>query len=273
MPGSETSTPSVALAAAASVALQPLLLRGRRDATLLGVSEHAAWAGLDGEVLVLSDRAAVRLPNAVELDVPAIGRWITDGAPVSVGSASVEVGGFTAVVRRWFDPSPALPRCTRAEIATRLNRFAATTGVDPEPVLLDALRSGDPVAVERAAVRIMGSGAGLTPEGDDVLAGALAAALLLGKAAGARMSVVEDAGTRLAAASRTRTTSFSGSLIRHALRGEVADPFAGALMAVAGRGDAVAAGETLLDVGGTSGRALAAGLLTGGFAVTQEPTP
>ncbi len=255
------------------MALQPLLLRSRRNATLLGVSEHAAWAGLDDEVLVLSDREAVRLPNAVELDVPAIGRWITDGAPVLVGSASVEVGGFTAVVRRWFDPSPALPRCTRTGVATRLHRFSAATGVDPEPGLLDALRSRNPAAVERAAVRMMGSGAGLTPEGDDILAGSLAAALLLGSATGTRMTVIGEAGPGLATASRTRTTSFSGSLIRHALRGEVADPFAGALMAIAGRGDPVSAGATLLDVGGTSGRALAAGLLTGGFAVTQEPTP
>ena len=49
-----------------------------------------------------------------------------------------------------------------------------------------ALAAGDPAAVLAAARRLIGKGPGLTPLGDDVLAGAAGRALLLGEAAGDR---------------------------------------------------------------------------------------
>ncbi len=262
---------SVRLAAVASIALQSLLLNGLRHATLLGVSDHAAWAAIDDEVLTLSDREAVRLPNAVELDVPGIGRWIADGETVAIGRGTVAIGTFAAVVRRWFDPTPALPRCDKDVVAGQLEGLSMETGVPPHDGLLEALRDRNPDGFMQHALALMGSGTGLTPEGDDVLAGTLAAAVLLGRATETPVVAVEEARPRLVAATRTRTTSFSAALIRHALAGRVSRPFADVLLAVTGRGCLQPAAGNLLAVGSTSGRALAAGMLTGGLGVTQEP--
>jgi hypothetical protein len=79
--------------------------------------------------------------------------------------------------------------------------------------LLPAWPQGDAGAVERAASRLAGLGPGLTPSGDDLLAG-----LLVGTA-WARGAVPTDLGRACVAAAVGRTTDISVARIRHAARG------------------------------------------------------
>ncbi|MDF1594910.1 MAG: DUF2877 domain-containing protein [Acidimicrobiia bacterium] len=239
-------------------------------ATLLGVSDHAAWMGTGDEAIVVSDRAAVRLPNALELAVEELGRWIGSDDAVSVGDGMIRVGSLTAQARRWFDPRPSLGRCEKSQLRTNLERLRLTIGPVDGSGLLEALTDEDAEAVLSSSLMLLGKGEGLTPEGDDVVAGALASHLLLGGALGRHLPYFERLIRPLDDLTRTRTTSFSGALIRHALRGRVALPFAQVLCALTGRGDLTSATNRLIAVGHSSGAALAAGLWIGGSALTRE---
>lgn len=98
---------------------------------------------------------------------------------------------------------------------------------------------------------LVGYGDGLTPFGDDVICGWLAAH----RGAGVVTPDVDEAVRRLL----PRTTTFSASLLACALAGEVADPVATYLRAL-GTTRADAARAELEAFGHTSGRGLAHGI-------------
>ena len=261
---------TVRLAAAASVALQQLLAGPRQSGTLLGVSEHAAWIGVEDEVVVLSDRRAIRLPNAIELAVDEVGRWIHNDDAAYIGEGIITVGQLTAVARRWFDPRPVLGSCRSVTLESNLAGLSNRLAVPADPQLLEAFRKRDPQQMLDRATKLLGFGEGLTPEGDDIIAGAIASHLLLAGAVGRETGCLDAFTEPLHELSRTRTTSFSASLIRHASAGRVSAPFADLLKALTGRGSLDAATEELLAVGHTSGPALVGGILVGGLALSLE---
>jgi hypothetical protein len=98
---------------------------------------------------------------------------------------------------------------------------------------------------------LVGSGDGLTPLGDDVICGWLAAH----RGAGIPTPDVDEAVRRLL----PRTTTFSASLLVCALAGEVADPVAAYLRSL-GTTRADAARAELEAFGHSSGRGLAHGI-------------
>jgi Protein of unknown function (DUF2877) len=98
---------------------------------------------------------------------------------------------------------------------------------------------------------LVGSGDGLTPEGDDVLVGRLAAY----RAGGVPTPVLDAAIARLAP---TRTTTLSASLLACAVRGEVSPRLSVWLTAV-GTDREAEAGARLLELGQSSGAALLRG--------------
>ncbi len=102
---------------------------------------------------------------------------------------------------------------------------------------------------------LLGLGPGLTPAGDDVLAGALVTLV----AAADPRAVALRAGVR--AAAPQRTTAVSAALLRHAGRGECGPELADLLRALAGAADPVVALGRLCAVGHSSGAALAWGVL------------
>lgn len=267
---SAASTATVQLAAVASTALQPILARPEGSGTLLGVSDHAAWLSVHGDVIVLSDRAAVRLPNTVELAVDEIGRWIDSYDAVSVGDGVISVGTLTAVARRWFNPRPTLSTCTVDDLRDGMDVLRGIVGEPADHGLADALAFGNTEAILSIASGLLGMGIGLTPEGDDLLAGALAAHILLAEAIGRELDYVDDLIQPLTDLAGARTTDFSSALLVHALHGRVSTPIADLLHALTGRGPQIPAIHRLLAVGHTSGAALAAGLLVGGSAITLE---
>lgn len=223
--------------AAASVAVRPLLAGPARPATVLGAFPTATYLAVDDTVLALVTGAGVRLPNAVLVPSPLAG-------PALVGDGAVVVDGVEVRVDRWWDPRPLLGP-VRPE---RVEELGALLGpLDPS----FAAFAADPVA---EAPRLVGLGPGLTPAGDDVLAGATATLRLRG-------SPLADP---LAEVCRTaRTTALSAALLACATRGQVALPVAALLLAVTGRGPIEPALDALLRVGHTSGRDLATGVLIG----------
>jgi hypothetical protein len=117
--------------------------------------------------------------------------------------------------------------------------------------------AGDPDASSAVAARLLGHGPGLTPSGDDLLAG-----FLIGAAAfGVDASALRHAIGVLAPA---RTTALSAALLRHAARGECIDELAAVAAVLTGQPSALAVRQQagrLLSVGHSSGAALALGLV------------
>jgi hypothetical protein len=99
--------------------------------------------------------------------------------------------------------------------------------------------------------RLVGRGDGLTPLGDDVLCGWLAAH----RAAGVPTPAVDDAVRR----ALPRTTALSATLLECALAGEVAD-LAAAYLRALGTARAPAARAALTRLGHSSGGGLAHGI-------------
>ncbi|MGH3400133.1 MAG: DUF2877 domain-containing protein, partial [Streptosporangiaceae bacterium] len=142
-------------------------------------------------------------------------------------------------------------------------------GRDAPAALAACCAAGDGPGAVEAARRLIGLGPGLTPSGDDMLAGLLLALRLLGGAtAGARAVWLAD---QLAATvtrhARERTTPVSAALLHCAARGQGSAEVGRVLRALGGLEPAAAAVARLLAIGHTSGADLAWGLSAGGQAV------
>jgi hypothetical protein len=262
---------------AASAALGALLAGAPTPGALLGAGRRAAWARAGDTVVVIGGAGGVRMPNGVALpEAQATGllRGLAGGDPCSAGDGRLAIGDWDLRPVRWWDPRPTLPRVARAALRDRVaSSRKSFAGVEDEG-LGEALAAGDPAtAVLEAAQRLIGKGPGLTPLGDDVLAGAVAASLLLGEATGHRRlcRMVAGLAPALCAAARERTTALAATLLRHACRGEVDDASAALLRALCGRGDPATALDTLRAMGHTSGAGLATGLLAGAAAAAGAP--
>lgn len=115
-----------------------------------------------------------------------------------------------------------------------------------------------PLTLREAPARLLGRGPGLTPEGDDVLAGAAAGLHALGPAAG----LAPAAAARLAAAlcppdARARTGALAATLLELAAgRGAAPEP----VHRLLGPGDREAALADLRRLGSSTGAAIAAGI-------------
>jgi hypothetical protein len=254
-------------------------------------------AGLPGALVVLS-HDAVRLPCGLVLATTSEELPLTSLAPESVdtrarfmiresyacGSMHKSPGSWRMMVGdgqvRWMGRvGPVVVRAVREWAPARLPRGevagsalaavwsmvggALPSGADTDvrSRLLAELgaAAGDHDAATAAVTGLLGAGPGLTPSGDDMLAGFLAGAAAFGVDAAA----LREATALLAPA---RTTALSAALLWHAARGECIDELAG-LAAVltsqrrCGAEHAARAVSRLLSVGHTSGAALALGLL------------
>ena len=106
------------------------------------------------------------------------------------------------------------------------------------------------------ALAWIGLGPGLTPSGDDVVAGALAVLALCGRLEEGLMGAIENC-------ARTRTTALSSALLAAAAKGHVIPQAAGVLSALSAGGEPYrlkSATTGLFGVGATSGHDLCAGM-------------
>jgi hypothetical protein len=190
------------------------------------VSVHYDTGRDDVPVLCVCTPDAVRLPAS--LVAPAL----PDGE-VTAQDGTLADGTATWLVVRWWQP----PR----------PRGLSPYAVAPVPTVdrLEDLRPLD----------LVGLGPGLTPCGDDIVAGALVGASAVDHP---RLADWRQ-GTRTALRAR-RTTAVSRGLLHHALEGYAIAPLADFISAACA-GDADQESEALLAVGHSSGAALAAGAL------------
>jgi hypothetical protein len=204
-------------AAAASILLAALLDEGGDpvEVARTRLSVHYETGRADVPVLCVGLPSAVRLPNMLVSPVLAT-------APLRVGAGALRAGDESWRVGRWWQP----PRPHAPAARPRL-------GCDLDPPAL------------------VGRGPGLTPAGDDVLAGALVA----GRAVRHPRLATWRSATRDVLRAR-RTTAVSRGLLHHALDGW-ATPELAAYVEQPGPGPAR---TRLLAVGHSSGAALADGV-------------
>jgi hypothetical protein len=170
----------------------------------------AGYVAMEDYVVAVQPAGTPRMPNGIGCDVtPA------DGGPVWIGAGRLWAGAATIA------PGPVWHARPRA-----LATMGASVRVMPDPLAL------------------AGHGAGLTPYGDDVLAG-YAAGLVLWHGDRRRAAAIAEAAA-------ARTTLLSATLLRHAARGELPEP-AHALLE---HGDPA----PLLAFGHSSGRGIVLGL-------------
>ena len=281
----------------ASTALRPVLAALAPGAAapgrVLAALPSALYVAVAGEVVAVVTRDAVRLPNAAVLPQPAAQAPFAvhvEGAPAEVRNGALVVaacrGGQVAYrpVREWT-PRPVLPGPPASvqaavvdELARRLGpgsacrspaaaRLAAATAD-----LQRALVGGDLGGARDASDRLVGLGPGLTPGGDDVLAGVLVTChqLRASPAAAPVVALTGALGRHVVQRAATRTTALSTALLLHAAQGRGAPPVLAVVDALVGRAPLGPALAGLLAVGHTSGSDTARGVLAAAVALRGD---
>ena len=286
--GLRPSCPSrVVLPGAVSVLTSSLLEGAPQPAVVLGVHDPALYLDVAGRVLPVVTSDAVPLAPALRLAVPS-GRvsgvvsgvvsggvdWgVAAGDVVIVGDGRIVLPGFEiAAVRTWRPSRVAGVGCPSGRSSSRLSTQLEVWGEWGERNergsgwLADGIRAvcsglgcpdghpGSHLSTQLGVGGLLGRGQGLTPSGDDALAGILLVSHAVGRAA------------PLAAAVRSRlaaTTAVSAALLDAAADGYAA-PDVVALVDAALAGDDAGVSRALpavLAIGHTSGADLVAGIV------------
>jgi hypothetical protein len=252
----------------ASTAIHGLLNSAGIEAGVLRISEQGIWLETENQVLVVAIGEEARLPSGIHLPKetsPEVFDRVTEQSSATIGNGRVMLEGLSVTVSRWWDPRPVLPPFDPAELVERLAGLPSELADIDTTSLRDSLAAHSAGGILHSARSLLGKGLGVTPEGDDLLVGALAATRLLAEASRRERVVALVAGVsvplaRLAAA---RTNPLSAALIRMALRGQIVEPAGDFVRALAGRGDVAASHLSLIRLGHTSGPALASGIVLG----------
>ncbi len=251
-----------AVAGAASMALRPALAGPRRPARVIAAFPAAVYVELDDpaepRVVALAAADALRPPNAVALAAPIAARpfaAVPAQAGAWVGGGCVELPGLVVEARRWWDPAirPGPLDPDRIALLT-----GGTFGLEGHPAplrLAERCLAGDQAGAVRATRALVGLGPGLTPSGDDVLTGLLAALW--------RFRAHELAAAVGAAAIAGQTTALSATLLHCAARGQAGREVAAVLDGLSGHAPLERAVARLLGAGHTSGADLIWGMAAG----------
>jgi Protein of unknown function (DUF2877) len=232
--------------------------------TSLAPAAPALAVGLTGDCLVGDGQVSWTGPRG-----PVVVRAVREWAPARPARGAV-VASALAALRAALDASGP-----ETASASEINSAAA---IDGQP-LADMVAAGASHEAAAAVARLLGRGPGLTPSGDDVLAGFLVGAWAFGLD-------TPWIAAAIAAAAPVRTTALSAALLWHAARGECIDQLAAVAAALTSQAPSSQAPSSqapssqasgwqapgdhsatvgpalrrLLAVGHTSGPALAAGL-------------
>lgn len=234
-------------------ALHPDGVTGR----VVGRFRHGCYVGTPAGVYAVAGPAIPCGPLHLVVDVPP---RVGEGDPVRRSGDRLQGPGWVVDLAGVGPYAPWLPRPGDPEQLVRLAQGLSTL-TDPLPTDLhgcwpgvrDALVRRDLVAAART---LAGRGGGLTPAGDDVVAG-----LLL-----ARAWIVEDEESAdVVAAVAARTTDLSRGFLHWAERGESIAPVhdLGRSVAVGDAAGAAEAAARVRRIGASSGAALLFGLATG----------
>lgn len=237
------------LPAAADDALRSLLTGPVRPAQLLAAVTDAVHLQVGSTLVVVCGPSAVRLPGSVIVAAPLSTILDLDVLdPVSVGAGHLVLGRHALSVRRWMTaPRPRLRNVAAAA------RRARTVDVPAPPALLEQALRGE-TDVNTTIAGMIGLGPGLTPAGDDIVAGVLLA-----------LTAADDPRRRaLGAATEAqlhRTTTVSRALLQAAAEGRCIPQAARFIAALDGREELNSARNALIDVGHSSGEAVATGIV------------
>jgi hypothetical protein len=244
-------------------------LAGRDTGRVLAVVRHAVYLSLPRGVIVLVEPAAE--PGPLHVHVDALPR-VEVGDVVRTERGSLLIAGAWIAGEPDLWTTPALPaRADLARAAPTLREvlghapdvdLAGTAGPATETGLSALLRAA---GLEAATTQMAGRGAGLTPAGDDVLAGLFLVARAVAGCC---------AETRLVALARAAAThEISRAYLYAAARGRSLAAVHDLIAAgVAGHpGAAKAARDRLAHVGHSSGLDLAYGVLVGSATMDTAP--
>jgi len=265
------------LAAAASHTLYDVLTGPPVVAQLLAAYARALYLrtgpAAAGDVVAIVTADALLLPCSVVLptwgDVPeqVVRAFATE---VAIGGGLITGRGLDIAVSRWWRPRVPRHGTSVDHLPEAVAALAMRLPALPDELrrrvgtLADALLASAPDAGGAAGRALLGLGPGLTPAGDDVLAGLL---LTLTTAHEPARQVGHALARAVLPAAPAGTTALSATLLRHASRGEGLPPaldFADALLAAPLDGAATReALDQLVRVGSSSGAALAHGVLLG----------
>jgi Protein of unknown function (DUF2877) len=264
--------------AASSISIRSLIAGERQAAEWLGACPSALYLLTESSAVVaVLTCDAVRLPGSVVVPYPSLqlplSSLLSAVARRPREPAQVGAGGID-----WLGPDgPVRVSVVRETVPTRAVRgtplpgaiAALTSAVADRDFGLDRAclcafeDARSPAAQAAAALDLLGRGPGLTPSGDDVIAGFLLGARAFGRSADGVLSAVD----RCAA---TSTTALSAQLLRHAVAGECIPECADVVAMLTGGAAARDADGRLVSVGATSGSALAVGLLMAARAALRE---
>lgn len=269
-------------------------------ARVLGAGRSAAYIGAGGFVVAVTARGVPLMPNGVALrERPRPSDWPAAGIAAVLRPGLIEAGrwrvGWNAAAPPAWEPAPrAAPSAAGTKIAVRGRALLAALGLDVVEsgatpagladrlaqacfagldlardagaregfeLLLIATAERDPLRARHATEALLGRGPGLTPEGDDMLAGAGAAVAVLGPGAGFDGVARERWLAALRPPPGRLTTPLSMTLLRLACGGRVVEP-AGALLDLTAGGERRwrAALRRLLAIGHSTGPAYAAAI-------------
>jgi len=244
------------------------------------------------ELPIAPNGIAFELPLEVEIEelgVRAGQEAILGRQALRIPAAHFKVG--FAMAPRW-EPRPMVSRILPGDLMPRIQRVRAMVMAHGAPWSLLPLLEDDEgttstplmraarphvellyesasalshTAVREAACRLAGLGPGLTPSGDDLLAGFAAAWLLTAEAIGLLPGEVGMVVAAISAGASSRTSDLGRAWIMHAAFGEVAEPmgrFIAALFSKNEEGLPLAV-RTVLALGSTSGTDWMVGALFG----------
>ncbi|MER7208419.1 DUF2877 domain-containing protein [Streptosporangium sp. NPDC000239] len=266
---------------AAGTALRALLESPRRPARVLAAFPAGIYlevrTELEPHVVAVLSGDAVRLPNAMVINGPM--PRVAVGEEAWVGDGSIELGGLGLRAHRWWDAAPPLGPVEPALLASwlpvlsglceRSPRRPGLEGNDAAVRLALGCAEGSLLRGVTAAEQLVGLGPGLTPSGDDMIAGLLVALRHLGTASGVGRAVwlADWLAAAVTFEARERTTPISAALLHCAARGEACGEVLAVLRGLAGRQALEPALHRLFQIGHTSGADLAWGVRAGLAAV------
>jgi hypothetical protein len=240
-----------------SSAVNEQLRAAPRPARVVARGPGALHLDADGFVVTILGRRVPLLPNAVAvstiLDEPG---WPRTGETIWLASGRIRARDREVIwdarqpplwdpcVRRPAHADPASVAALSEVVLDCLELTAPSTGSAAESLfgpddedgheglveLLRSVRYHDAVAARRAALLLTGRGPGLTPSGDDLLAGAGATVAALGNALGfPRARQLAWRAALVLPDLAARTTAVSATLLRLAARGLAVEPLHGLL--------------------------------------------
>ena len=254
-----------AVPAAASTRLADALAAPPRPATVLAALPGVVYVAADAGLLAVLAADAVRLPFGMVLSTSSKERPLQEcTGPAYVGDSTVVLDGLRVRWARWWQPPHPRPACRplwekEMRVLPDLDAHLPTAMTAARDDLVRALAAADRAVARAAADRLLGLGPGLTPAGDDLLAGLLlGAAFLQGRSSLPELAALAEHVTARAAAA---TTAVSAALLQAAAEGTGYPEAVAFVNAIGGHGDADAALARLAGVGSSSGRDLACGVL------------